>query len=178
MQDAFALVEQGARTVHHDLGYRLVGKKRLERPEAQHGINQSVGERFLLRKASIEAAASLERCPANRSDLVARPLGIALGKRGDIVSGKLLANPPLQPLEHFIASRPRNGRSFISRRPNAIEERHGSTPSRRARLKENSPRDGVPSSSGTSTQLAASPTTSPISSLTLSAKALREEAKS
>ena len=178
MQDAFALVEQGARTVHHDLGYRLVGKKRLERPEAQHGINQSVGERFLLRKASIEAAASLERCPANRSDLVARPLGIALGKRGDIVSGKLLANPPLQPLEHFIARRRRSGGGFVSRRPNAIEERHESTPSRRARLKENSPRDGVPGSSGTSTQLAASPTASPKSSLTLCAKGLRDEARS
>ena len=178
MQDAFALVEQGARTVHHDLGYRLVGKKHLERAEPQHRVNQGVGERFLLVDAHIEAPASLERRPANRSNLIARSLGIALGKRGDIVGGKLLTDPLLQPFEHLPARRRRRGGGLVSRRPNAIEERHGSTPSRRARLKENSPRDGVPGSSGTSTQFAASPTASPKSSLTLCAKGLRDEARS
>ena len=136
------------------------------------------GKRFLLRKAGIEAAASLKRCPANRSDLIARPFGIPLGERRYIVGGKLLANPLLQPLEHFIASRPRSGRSFISRRPHTIEKRHGSTPSRRARLKEKSPREGASDSSDEANEPAASPTTSPISSLTLCAKALREETKS
>ena len=139
---------------------------------------EGVGERFLLRKAGIEAAASLKRCPANRSDLIARPFGIAFGERRYIVGGKLLANPFLQPLEHFIASRPRSGRSFISRRPHTIEKRHGSTPSRRARLKEKSPREGASDSSDEANGSAASPATSPISSLTLCAKALREETKS
>ena len=178
MQNTVALIKQRARPVHHDLGDRLIREKRFERPESQHGINQGVGERFLLRKAGIEAPASLERCPANRSDLVARPLGIALGERRYVVSGKLLANSLLQPLEHFIASRPRSGRSFISRRPHTIEKRHGSTPSRRARLKEKSPREGASDSSDEANEPAASPATSPISSLTLSAKGLREETKS
>ena len=86
-QSPLALDEHAARTVHHDLGYRLVANELIERTEPEHRGEQALNE--FLEHRGLKAAPrflSVQK-PTGGANLVARSLGILVHDERHAIQG-------------------------------------------------------------------------------------------